>query len=248
MKKFLVITAMVLSIFLVSGVAVASSTAVSSAGASADPTAIGIVDQTFEADKREFKDMPRGFANGTEVVYPGMPNYFGPKTLGPNTIDLDLILKMKRTWTLDELTVTGKGVKTLTHERLFVPGKDTLKIKKNLTDTIDIVLGAPPENGLLKAVIMVRARNTKVTTLEVLADAGRSAMNVPGRCVVYIVAYGSQNIVKTSGWGIGFNSSVATVNGTNDLSSISSGGTGYSSGEGMFDDKPWVHAFVVEMP
>jgi len=251
MKKFLAVLSVSTMIFAFSSSAMADSTSTANAGAASsvvsNPVGVGLNNQTFEADDREYKDMPRGFANGTELIYPGMPNYLGPKTVGPNTMDLDLILKMKPEWTLDELDSTASKVKTNTHERLFVPSKKTRKISTKPTDTIVISLGQPPANAKLRGVIMVRGRNTDVTALEVMAEAGAAALNVPGNCAAYVIAYGAQNVVKTSGWGIGFHSSVANVNGSNDLSSVSSGGTGWSTGEGSFDDKPWIHILVVEM-
>jgi hypothetical protein len=249
MNKTLAIFAVVLSVFLFTGTAMASSTAVAGASASADPSAVGIVDQTFEADKREYKDMPRGYAVGTEVVYPGMPSYFGPDKPGPNTMDLRVILEMKPDWTRDCLTATGTKAKTNTRARFFVPTRKSLgkEFKAKDSDAIKILLGNPPEDAKLVGVVMVRARDTKATTLEVMADAGRHALDIPG-ATLYVVAYNSAKVVKTGGWGIGFHSSMATANGTNDLSSVSSGGTGWSTGEAGYEDKPWIHGYVVILP
>jgi len=241
MKKLFAIMAILMAVCMFSGTALAGNTA------SAEANAGAIIN--MPEDSREFKDMPRPFANGTEITYPGMPNFFGPDKQNANTMDLQVILEMKKTWTRECLKETGTKAKTNTRARFFEPRRHRLgnEFKAKDTDTIDIHLGMPPKDARLAGVVVVRARDTKTTTLEVLADAGRHALDIPG-ATLYVVAYNSSKVVQSSGWGIGFHTSAATANGTNDLSTITSGGTGYSTGEAGFGDKPWIHAYVVVLP
>ena len=241
MKKLFAIFAIMIAVMMFSAPVMAGST--SFAGASAGATI------NMPEDSREYKDMPRGFPIGTEVKYGPMPSYFGPDKPGPNTMDLRMILEMKQEWNRDCLKVTGSNAKTNTRARFFEPTRKRLgkEFKARKTDTINIHLGLPPTDARLAGVVMVRARDTKATTLEIMADAARSALDIPG-ATMYIVAYSSTKVVKSGGWGIGFHSSAATMNGTNDLGSVTSGGTGFSTGEAGYQDKPWMHAYVVVLP
>lgn len=251
MKKLFAIFAVLTMIFAFSGTALADGhyfdefgNPVKAKAMVKDVNANAEIGQVFEADDREYKDMPRGYANGTEVHYPGMPSYFGPAEPNANTMDLRTILLMKKTWNRETLKATGTKAKTNTRARFFEPTRDRLGMDESDADTIDIILGAPPKDARLAGVIMVRVRDTKATTLEAMADAGRHALDIPG-ATMYIVAFASNKVVKSGGWGIGFHTSAATANGTNDISTVTSGGTGWSTGEAGYEDKPWVHAYVV---
>jgi hypothetical protein len=245
MKKLFATFAILVAIFMVSGTALAGNVADANATAGAmvasDPSAT--VNQNFEAS-----DIPQGFANGTEMTFPGVSPYFGPdRHPGPNSIDLRMILDVKSTWKRFELAPTATQAKMDIRARHLVPTMKKLGIKPSPDDTIDIFIGTPPPSAKLLGVVMVRVRDTEATTFEAMAEAGLRGLDGMGDAI-FIVAFGSQKVVKGSGWGIGFHHTTATVSDGKDLGTVTSGGTGYSTSEAGYKDKPWVHALIVTMP
>lgn len=247
MKKLLAMLTIAVALCMFSAPAIAGNLNVADANATAgaavnsDPSAV--INQDFDAT-----DVPQGFANGTEMTYPGVVPYFGPdRHPGPNSLDLHMILNMKSEWKRLELDPSTSKTKMNIRARHLIPTRDTLGIKALPDDKINIFLGTPPAGTELLGVVMVRIRDTEGTTFEAMCEAGLRGLDGMGDAL-YIVAFGSQKVVKGSGWGIGFHHTTATVNDGKDLGTVTSGGTGYSTSEAGYKDKPWVHALVVRTP
>jgi hypothetical protein len=86
--------------------------------------------------------------------------------------------------------------------------------------------------------------------LEVVAQAALDALR-EGADVLQIVAQGASRDTETSGWGIGFNTTQATMMGGSTGSggaNVSSGGTGYSTAWAGMRDKPWIQANALKAP
>ena len=91
----------------------------------------------------------------------------------------------------------------------------------------------------------------KTDMMEVVAGAALAALR-EGADVLQIVAQGAARDTETSGWGIGFNTTQATMlNGGSQGeggANVSSGGTGYSSAWAGMRDKPWIQANALKSP
>jgi len=239
MKKLFIVLIIVLAFSTTP--AKADSTAIADSAVGVND--VGNVNQTFEATE----EIPRSFPNGTEVGYPSVPMFIGPDRPGPNTMDLSGILNLKQNWIRAELEETASKAKMWIRSMYLVQTRDTLDIEENDIDSVILRLGIPPAGSKLLGIIMVRIRNTKGTTVEAMSEAGLKGLECMADAV-YIVAYNSQKVVKASGWGIGVHHSGASVDRDNRGGSVSSGGTGWSTGEAGYQDKPWVHAYCVRLP
>jgi hypothetical protein len=87
--------------------------------------------------------------------------------------------------------------------------------------------------------------------MEVIAGAALAALQ-EGADVLQIVAQGAARDTETSGWGIGFNTTQATMLDGGSTGSgganVSSGGTGYSAAWAGMRDKPWLQANALKSP
>ncbi len=106
-----------------------------------------------------------------------------------------------------------------------------------------------PGHGLI-AYITSEADDRKTDMMEVMAGAALAALK-EGADVLQIVAQGASRDTETSGWGIGFNTTQASMMGGSSGSggaNISSGGTGYSTAWAGMRDKPWIQATALKSP
>lgn len=255
MKRTFLVVALILSIFMITGTAMAGSsstaTANSNVGLNNSNTDINVVapqqgqyveGPTFEADNRKYEDMPRGFPNGTEIVYPGIIPYYGPDTRPFNFTPMSVIVQGKNVWKRYECEPTLEDSEIEYRFRSFVPTEEG----DNPLDSVDVMLGLPETKNTYRVLahITLRADDTRTTSLELLAQACLLGMASGGRTIA-IVAEGAERVATSSGWGIGIHSSGATVNDSNDVGTVTSGGTGYSSGKASLEGKPWIQVFVL---
>jgi hypothetical protein len=107
-----------------------------------------------------------------------------------------------------------------------------------------------PEHGLV-GYITSEADNRKTDMLEVMAAAALKALR-EGADVLQIVAQGAARDTETSGWGVGFNTTQATMFHGSDqgagTANVSSGGTGYSTAWAGMRDKPWIQCNALKSP
>ena len=88
----------------------------------------------------------------------------------------------------------------------------------------------------------------KTDMMEVVAGAALAALR-EGADVLQIVAQGAARDTETSGWGVGFNTTMASTLGNGDgTMNVSSGGTGYSTAWAGMRDKPWIQANALKSP
>jgi hypothetical protein len=106
------------------------------------------------------------------------------------------------------------------------------------------------DHGLI-GYITCEADDRKTDMMEVVAGAALEALR-EGADVLQIVAQGASRDTETSGWGIGFNTTQATMLSGGSTGSgganVSSGGTGYSTAWAGMRDKPWIQANALKSP
>lgn len=85
------------------------------------------------------------------------------------------------------------------------------------------------------------------TSFVVMQKCILSAAIMQGDAII-VTKEGAETITKTSGWGIGFNTSGSMINDMENRgrSAAASGGTGYSSGKGSLEVLPWMTVQVLK--
>jgi hypothetical protein len=230
MKKLLVFLAVVSMLFAVTPV-------VNAGGVNAMAGAGASVEQNFEAS-----EIPQSFANGVETTYPGLPGHLGPDQPDGSVIPLNLVVNLKPTWmrTVLEANTEGSDIKFRTRSFVRYSREDE---KPN--DTIDIILGLPKDKEVkLVGVITAEADDVYTTNLELMSEVALQGLKMNADAIC-IVVDGASKVTKTKGWGIGLNHSTATVNGNGDIGTVTTGGTGYSSGQAGYRQIPWIQVFAV---
>jgi hypothetical protein len=132
------------------------------------------------------------------------------------------------------------------NEARYVP---RAKADPNGTRWIRIIATtAVQEKHGLVGYVTSEADDRKTSMLEVVANAALDALR-SGADVLQVVAQGAARDAETSGWGIGFNTTIASNLGNGDgTMGLASGGTGYSSAWAGMRDKPWIQANALVSP
>lgn len=193
----------------------------------------------------EAAEIPRQFAIGTEINYPGMPGYFGPATNQPNYVKAEIITEFQKEFTREyvEAALTSHSGTSLSMKKRFhyYTGKKASADRK-ATDALTVTINKP-EGKKVRVVGYCNIWSTSVNkdSLDVFFSALQDMLNVEGGAnTVWLTGEGAMQVVKSFGWGIGLNYSHAFVNGNNDQSGNATGGTGISGGEAGYRAKPFM--------
>ena len=132
------------------------------------------------------------------------------------------------------------------NEARYVP---RAKADPNGTRWIRVIATMNVQNAHgLVGYITCEADDRKTDMLEVLAQAALDALRA-GADVLQITAQGAARDTETSGWGIGFNTTMASDLGNgNGTMGVATGGTGYSKAWAGMRDKPWIQANALVSP
>ena len=116
------------------------------------------------------------------------------------------------------------------------------------TKWIKVVVSLKPYDSVNKdfiGFVTARSDDGDTTSVEVMAKAALAAMNA-GANVIHFSAQGAVRDVVASGWGIGFNTTQASLHSnTNSDSNVTSAGMGYSRATAGTRDKPWLQGFAL---
>lgn len=257
MKKIIVVGMLAFGlIFGINSMAFADATATADANATAGNAAVleGGVNITFP-ESRELTTTNvnakgyRGFPNGIQMTYPGIPTYLNGPTPGASVTDLEDWLMYGNVFDLDTLdNLTGRttvpgtlriGYKTVTVTQ--VPKVDESEKPEKMK-----ILLKSQVNGVYKrvATITVKATNLDVTTEKLIAAAALEAAAY-GASEIHVLDAGMHRVMKGSGWGIGVYYYAANLNSAETSGGMGGGGTGFSTGESGYQDKPWVKVVAV---
>jgi hypothetical protein len=103
------------------------------------------------------------------------------------------------------------------------------------------------KDAALKGHVSGEAQDRELTMVELLADIALAALK-NGANVLHVTAFGATHDVFSSGWGIGFNSTMAAIDDMNkgqNRSVVGGGGLGYSSSKAGSRDQSWIQAFAL---
>ena len=252
MKKFMIGLAVFIMVFGMGNIAMASgilspdaeaNAVVGEVGASASITNItnGGGEQKIDSYGKGY----RGFPEAANINYPGQPGYFGPVNKNtPRYTPVETLTLFNDSFTadqLDKMDTSGWG--------------DVDFIVSPMVDEVDDearagavrVYGTKPEGTVRQlGFATIVSDDNDVNSQIVLAAAAKEALKY-GANAIYVTGEGAELVLKSSGWGIGLNTTVATLSGSETTGTIAGGGTGYSAGEAGYKDRPWLQIFILEV-
>jgi len=184
----------------------------------------------------------RGFPANEGQVFPPMPynGTQGDRKVGPQYEALSDLVEFQHRFTvkeIDNMRVNAKNVQT----EVVTPSGEFVNISHR-SKNILLYLRNPKKvlnfTVEIRGWIMVRATKKDITSEELLAIAMHEAWKLGANSI-----YGRDGFTRTllaKGWGIGGNSTIAKMGNNDTLAGVATGGTGYSSGESKFQDRPWI--------
>jgi hypothetical protein len=251
MKKFCVTLFALTSIFVfTTGMAFADSSAV--ANSQTEAGAAALIDQSGQNNISEAPD--RGFPVPGGVGYGPVINYYGKPLPGSQFRPVESLLMYANVFSegaLEEIIRRGKDADLIVDLNVIRDRNVQARAsyEKGETRWIKIVATTQmlPEHGII-GYITSESDDRKTDMMEVVAGAALAALR-EGADVMQIVAQGAARDTETSGWGIGFNTTMASnMNGHDGTMNVSSGGTGYSTAWAGMRDKPWIQANALKAP
>lgn len=192
-------------------------------------------------DKREFLSQPM-------VTFGSLGAYVESAERGANFQTVEMLTMFKKVFSYEAALKNygkkyGKGkCETIGHSyngrHEDNPSKE-IKVY-TLDDKID------PSTVKSIGFLTIKSIHKNINSFMVLQKAVLSACYMQADAIV-VTKQGAETVTKSSGWGIGFNTSGATIaeNGDRGKSAVASGGTGYSNGTGKLDCKPWLTCQVL---
>ena len=137
-----------------------------------------------------------------------------------------------------------KELDNKTKGEFFDPLKSSLEEKPG--DTIHIITVPPKGKYKMIGHITLQARDKYTTSFELMGKACLLAMELPTAKSVLIMSQGCEKKVETSGWGVSIGNSTATINGTQDVSTVTSPALGYSTGKAGNTGRPWLQVAIIQ--
>ena len=187
--------------------------------------------QTFEASDRAYV-IPGG------VQYGHMPGYFGDNNKpGHQFIALDKLMMYNTSWEIkDSYPKSSKLTLNLTPHKLKVDKEGRSKVvicTKNLFDTEKFEV-------VILAVGTVNSTNKNIISSDLL-DKVLYEASLYGATHIQFLGEGTNTELQSSGWGIGLSYTKASD------TSVSTGGTGFSTGWAGYHNLPWQQFFFLKV-
>lgn len=205
-----------------------------------------VFNQTIEAGETK-----RDHHTGTAVTFASLGTYAESKYAGANFQSATILTMFKDVFSYEAALEVygkqfGKGLcetvgKSYNGRHLDNPSK-FIKVY-TMDDKID-----PSTIKAIGFLTIKAVEGQDATSFTVLQKAVLSACIMRADALV-VTKEGAETITKSSGWGIGFNTSGSQIN-DNDHgrgnSYAGSGGTGYSSGKGQLEVLPWITVQILQ--
>lgn len=196
----------------------------------------GVGQQTINSNGHGY----RGFPEGANINYPGMPSSLGGiTTKGPQIFDITKLIKIQPIYDaemLENMDDTGWGdievMETTFRDVSDAPLPDEVKAQ------IEQVQGAT-----VVSFIAIRGTDSDVSSVDLYGYVMNRARKMGADRVQYL-DQGPEIVMDSSGWGIGFNTTMATISSSEGTGTLSGGGTGYSSGTAGYQARPWLQFFT----
>jgi hypothetical protein len=233
----------------------------------ASNSSIGIGEKAFSpAASFEIKDAFNGSINRQfpipgQIIYPIAPAYFGAPTPGNQFIPLAKLAQYTTEWKLERIKhiLNDKGWGGIDAEIRAYVDRDSVQ---NLADSIIVTATQPKDYVSIEEVGLADVAVTNNSNLSIdafakvleeaqaLADVTPSVEGNEVKVVVQFLAEGVLRKMHATGWGIGVSFTGATMSTGQKLGTMSTGGTGWSTGTSGYIDRPWLQALIlkVEVP
>jgi len=194
-------------------------------------------------------DNGRAFANSGAVQYGPVLNYFGQPLPSEGFQPVEQLIMYSCWFTEGALESILDDVEDSESEfkvaNLYIANAAPAS-EDGVTRWIKVVISTVKYEGAnvdFKGFVTARSDDKRTTMTEVMAEAALAALQ-NGCNVVHFTAQGAVRDVFSSGWGIGFNTTQASLfGGGNAFGNVTSGGTGYSSAQAGTRDLPWLQGF-----
>ncbi len=190
----------------------------------------------------------RGFAISGDVQYGPVLNYFGQPLPSEGFQPIEDIIMYACWYTEGALKSMLKHVENVDAEFKVssLNIEDAHLAEDGETRWIKVILSRTKYKGTnvdFKGFVTARSKHRETTMVETMAKAAMLAVK-NGCNVIHFSAQGAVRDVESSGWGIGFNTTQASLNGS-DLThaNVTSGGFGISKATAGTRDKPWLQGF-----
>jgi len=221
-----------------------------------DITEIGVDDLNINTPLYQNNNMSADLNRNRDFVIPGdvqygpVLNYFGQPLPSEGFQPIEDIILYTCWYTEGSLKSMLKHVESVDAEfKVASLNVENAKIAEDgTTKWIKVVISRTKYKGAnvdFKGFVTARSKHRETTMVEVMAKAALVAVK-NGCNVIHFSAQGAVRDVESSGWGIGFNTTQASLNGS-DLthSNVSSGGFGISKATAGTRDKPWLQGFGI---
>lgn len=239
-------------------------------GGSGGSSNIGIGNQSFSPDASfQIHDsfnggVNRQFAIPGQVLFPIAPSYFGAPTPGNQFIPLAKITQYTTEWNMSKINYIlkdksgwfGDGMDPEVRAYVNRDGVKALADKIIVTATQPANASSIEEVGLAEVLVTNDGGLSVDAFAKILKEAQKLADVTPSdelhqtKVVVQFLAEGVLRKMHATGFGIGLSFTGATMSGDQKTGTISTGGTGWSTGTSGYKDRPWLQALVlkVEVP
>lgn len=189
---------------------------------------------------------PRTYHNAADVRFAPLGSYNGEYIRGANFIPIETLIAIKKVFSYEAAYKDygkqfGKG-KCLTIGHSY-NGRDEIEPSKEIKVFTEI----DPATVMIIGFLTVKSIEKNIDSFMVLQKAVLSASLMKADAIL-VTGEGVETTVKTSGWGIGFNTSGGIINdmGNRGRSAAGSGGTGWSTGEANLLTFPWLQIQVLK--
>jgi len=189
---------------------------------------------------------PRTYHHAANVLFAPLTSYNGEYIRGANFIPIKILTVIKKVFSYEAASKDygkkyGKG-KCLTIGHSY-NGREEIEPSKE----IKVLTEVDPATVDVIGFLTVKSIEKNIDSFMVLQKAVLSAALMKADAII-ITGEGAETTVKTSGWGIGFNTSGGTINDQDNRgkSAASSGGTGWSRGKAKLLTFPWLQVQVLK--
>jgi len=192
-------------------------------------------------DKREFLSQPM-------ITFSALGEYKEGVDMGANFQTVEMLTMFKKVFSYDAAFKNygkqyGKGkCETIGHS---YNGRHENEPSKEIgVYTLDDLIDPLTVKSI--GFLTIKSIDKNINSFMVLQKAVLSAALMQGDAIV-ITKQGAETVTKSSGWGLGFNTSggVIAENGARGKSAVGSGGTGYSNGTAKLLTMPWMTVQVL---
>lgn len=189
---------------------------------------------------------PRNYHPAADIRFAPLGSYNGEYIRGANFIPIETLIRLKKVFSYEAAHKDygkkfGKG-KCITIGHSF-NGRDEIEP----SEEIKVLIEVDPSTVNTIGFLTIKAIEKDIDSFMVLQKCVLSAALMKADAIL-VTGQGAETTVKSSGWGIGFNTSGGIINDMDNRgrSAAASGGTGWSTGKASLLTFPWLQIQVLK--